>query len=195
MTNPRLLLGVDISTTGAKALLINQNGEVLTSATTPLSLQTPYPLWSEQDPEEWWQGIKTSIQKVLAERDSALESIAAIGLTGQMHGLVMLDESGQVLRPAILWNDQRTGAQCDQIRERIGRRRLIELTGNDALTGFTAPKILWVQENEPGIFTQTKHVLLPKDFIRYRLTWGSATDASYAAGTLLLDLAKRDWSE
>ena len=98
MTNPRLLLGVDISTTGAKALLINQNGEVLTSATTPLSLQTPYPLWSEQDPEEWWQGIKTSIQKVLAERDSALESIAAIGLTGQMHGLVMLDESGQVLR-------------------------------------------------------------------------------------------------
>jgi xylulokinase len=195
MTNPRLLLGVDISTTGAKALLINQNGEVLTSATTPLSLQTPYPLWSEQDPEEWWQGIKTSIQKVLAERDSALESIAAIGLTGQMHGLVMLDESGQVLRPAILWNDQRTGAQCDQIRERIGRRRLIELTGNDALTGFTAPKILWVQENEPGIFAQTKHVLLPKDFIRYKLTGEYGMDRAGGSGTILFNLQERTWSD
>ncbi|MBK5107152.1 MAG: xylulokinase [Anaerolineales bacterium] len=195
MTNPRLLLGVDISTTGAKALLIDQNGEVLTSATTPLSLQTPFPLWSEQDPEEWWQGIKTSIQKVLTERDSAPGSIAAIGLTGQMHGLVMLDESGQVLRPAILWNDQRTGAQCDQIRERIGRQRLIELTGNDALTGFTAPKILWVQENEPGIFAQTKHVLLPKDFIRYKLTGEYGMDRAGGSGTILFNLQERTWSD
>ena len=195
MSDPRLLLGVDISTTGAKALLIDQNGEVLTSATTPLSLQTPYPLWSEQDPEEWWQGIKTSIQKVLGAVNSAPGSIAAIGLTGQMHGLVLLDESGQVLRPAILWNDQRTGAQCDQIRERVGRRRLIELTGNDALTGFTAPKILWVQEKEPGIFAQTRHILLPKDFIRYKLTGDYGMDRAGGSGTTLFNLQERTWSD
>ncbi len=195
MADPRLLLGVDISTTGAKALLIDQNGEVIASATTPLTLQTPCPLWSEQNPEEWWQGIKNSIQEVLAGRASAAESIAAIGLTGQMHGLVMLDETGQVLRPAILWNDQRTGAQCDQIRERIGQQRLIRITGNDALTGFTAPKILWVQEHEPEVFAQTRHVLLPKDFIRYRLTGEFAMDKAGGSGTILFDLQARTWSE
>lgn len=195
MTDPVLLLGVDISTTGAKALLIDQNGEVITSATTALSLQTPYPLWSEQDPEEWWQGIKTSIQKVLAEQESAAESIAAIGLTGQMHGLVMLDDSGKVLRPAILWNDQRTGPQCDQIRQRIGLQRLIQITGNNALTGFTAPKILWVQENEPEIFDQTRHILLPKDFIRYRLTGEFGMDKAGGSGTILFDLQARNWSD
>ena len=194
MADPRLLLGVDISTTGAKALLIDQNGEVIASATTALTLQTPFPLWSEQNPEEWWQGIKTSIQEVLAGRDSTAEAIAAIGLTGQMHGLVMLDEAGQVLRPAILWNDQRTGAQCNQIRERIGRQRLIQLTGNDALTGFTAPKILWVGENEPEIFAQTRHVLLPKDFIRYRLTGEFGMDKAGGSGTILFDLQARTWS-
>jgi xylulokinase len=195
MADPRLLLGVDISTTGAKALLIDQNGEVIASATTPLTLQTPRPLWSEQNPEEWWQGIKKSIQEVLAGRASAAESIAAIGLTGQMHGLVMLDETGQVLRPAILWNDQRTAAQCDQIRERIGQQRLIRISGNDALTGFTAPKILWVQEHEPEVFAQTRHVLLPKDFIRYRLTGEFAMDKAGGSGTILFDLQARTWSE
>jgi xylulokinase len=195
MIGPRLLLGIDISTTGAKALLIDQTGQVITSATTPLTLQTPYPLWSEQNPEEWWQGIKTSIQKVLADSDSASESIAAVGLTGQMHGLVMLDESGQVLRPAILWNDQRTGPQCDQIRERIGLQRLIRTTGNDALTGFTAPKILWVQENEPDIFARTRHVLLPKDFIRYQLTGEFGMDKAGGSGTILFDLQARTWSD
>ena len=195
MTDQRLLLGVDISTTGAKALLIDQKGGVITSATTPLTLQTPYPLWSEQDPGEWWQGIRTSIQAVLAEHQAAAESIAAIGLTGQMHGLVILDASGQVLRPAILWNDQRTGPQCDQIRERFGRRRLIQTTGNDALTGFTAPKILWVQENEPEIFAQTRHVLLPKDFIRYKLTGEFGMDKAGGSGTILFDLQERSWSE
>ena len=195
MTDPRLLLGVDISTTGAKALLIDQNGEVITSATTPLSLQTPYPLWAEQNPEEWWQGIKTSIREVLAESDSTAESIAAIGLTGQMHGLVMLGESGQVLRPAILWNDQRTGKQCDQIREKVGLQRLIQTTGNNALTGFTAPKILWVQENEPEIFAQTRHILLPKDFIRYQLTGEFGMDKAGGSGTILFDLQARTWSD
>lgn len=195
MTDLRLLLGVDISTTGAKALLINHHGEVIASATSPLTLQTPHPLWSEQDPEAWWQGIKTSIRRVLGEHDSAAESIAAIGLTGQMHGLVLLDDSGVVLRPAILWNDQRTGLQCDRIRERIGRRRLIQITGNDALTGFTAPKILWVQENEPDVFEQTEHVLLPKDFIRYKLTGEYGMDRAGGSGTILFDLQERSWSE
>ena len=195
MTDLRLLLGVDISTTGAKALLIDQTGQVITSATTPLTLQTPYPLWSEQNPEQWWQGIKTSIRKVLAESEVSKESIAAVGLTGQMHGLVMLDESGRVLRPAILWNDQRTGPQCDQIRERIGLQRLIQTTGNDALTGFTAPKILWVQENEPEIFAQTRHVLLPKDYIRLQLTGEYAMDKAGGSGTILFDLQARTWSE
>ena len=195
MADSRLLLGVDISTTGAKALLINQNGEVIASATTALTLQTPYPLWSEQNPEAWWQGVKTSIQEVLAGREPAAGAIAAIGLTGQMHGLVMLDEAGQVLRPAILWNDQRTGAQCNRIRERIGRQHLIQLTGNDALTGFTAPKILWVQEHEPEIFAQTRHVLLPKDFIRYRLTGEFGMDKAGGSGTILFDLQARTWSD
>jgi len=195
MTEPRHLLGVDISTTGAKALLIDQAGHVISSATTPLTLQTPYPLWSEQNPEQWWQGIRTSIQKVLVESDAAVDSIAAIGLTGQMHGLVMLDEAGQVLRPAILWNDQRTGLQCDQIRERIGQQRLIQISGNDALTGFTAPKILWVQENEPEIFARTRHILLPKDYIRYQLTGEFGMDKAGGSGTILFDLQARTWSE
>ena len=195
MASPRLLLGLDISTTGAKALLIDEAGQVVSSATTPLTLQTPYPLWSEQNPEEWWQGIKSSIKKVLAGRDSVSESIAAIGLTGQMHGLVMLDETGQVLRPAILWNDQRTGKQCDQMRAKIGLQRLIKITGNDALTGFTAPKILWVQENEPGVFARTRHVLLPKDFIRFKLTGEYGMDKAGGSGTILFDLNQRTWSQ
>ena len=195
MASPRLLLGLDISTTGAKALLINEAGQVVSSATTPLTLQTPYPLWSEQTPEEWWQGIKTSIKQVLAGRDSVSESIAAIGLTGQMHGLVMLDETGRVLRPAILWNDQRTGKQCDQMRAKIGLQRLIKITGNDALTGFTAPKILWVKENEPEVFARTRHVLLPKDFIRFKLTGEYGMDQAGGSGTILFDLKQRTWSQ
>ena len=191
----RLLLGVDVSTTGAKALLIDQDGQVVFSATTPLTLQTPRPLWSEQDPRQWWKGIKGSIRQVIAEAGISAESIAAIGLTGQMHGLVMLNKSGEVLRPAILWNDQRTGSQCDQIRTRIGLERLIQITGNDALTGFTAPKILWVQENEPDVYAQTHHILLPKDYIRYQLTGEYAMDRAGGSGTILFDLKERTWSD
>ncbi|OJX38925.1 MAG: xylulokinase [Chloroflexi bacterium 44-23] len=187
-------LGIDISTTGAKALLIDHCGQVIKSATKPLSLFTPHPLWSEQDPYEWWQAVSASIREVLEESRIPAAAIKAIGLTGQMHGLVKLDAEGQVLRPAILWNDQRTSLQCDQIRARIGRERLITLTGNDALTGFTAPKILWVQQHEPEIYARCRHILLPKDYIRYRLTGEYATDKAGAAGTLLFDLQKRDWS-
>lgn len=191
----RLLLGVDVSTTGAKALLIDQDGQVVFSATTPLTLQTPRPLWSEQEPRQWWKGIRASIRQVIAEAGISAESIAAIGLTGQMHGLVMLNKSAEVLRPAILWNDQRTGSQCDQIRTRIGLERLIQITGNDALTGFTAPKILWVQENEPDVYAQTYHILLPKDYIRYQLTGEYAMDRAGGSGTILFDLKERTWSD
>jgi xylulokinase len=195
MTHQTYVLGIDISTTGAKALLINEHGEVVHSESTPLSLSTPFPLWSEQDPHSWWSGIVQSIRKALAHSNIKGNQIAAIGLTGQMHGLVLVDSAGQVLRPAILWNDQRTGTQCQEIRDRIGKKRLIHITGNDALTGFTAPKILWVQENEPDIFAKSSKVLLPKDYVRYRLTGQYAMDKADGSGTILFDLAKRDWSE
>jgi xylulokinase len=191
----RLLLGIDVSTTGAKALLIDGQGRVLSTATTPLTLSTPKPLWSEQDPHEWWTGVSTSIRQALAQAKAGGGDIAAVGLTGQMHGLVLLDGEPRVLRPAILWNDQRTGAQCDEIRARMGgRERLVRVTGNDALTGFTAPKILWVRENEPEIHARARLVLLPKDYVRLRLTGVAAMDKADGSGTLLFDLAARDWS-
>ena len=189
-----LLLGIDISTTGAKALLIDETGSVVSSATTPLTLSTPRDLWSEQEPNDWWQATIKSIREALAAADSSGQKVAAIGLTGQMHGLVVLDHEGQVLRPAILWNDQRCGAECDDIRARVGRGRLIDVTGNDALTGFTAPKILWLEKNEPEIFRRIKHVLLPKDYIRYKLTGAIAMDKADGSGTMLFDLRKRTWS-
>ena len=187
-------LGVDSSTTGVKALVIDETGRVLGTATTEIPLSTPHPLWSEQDPADWWQGAVNSIRTVLAETGLGGEQIAAVGLTGQMHGLTLLDEQGQVLRPAMLWNDQRTGPQCDEIRARLGKQRLVELTGNDALTGFTAPKILWVREHEPEVYAKVKQILLPKDYIRFKLTDVYATDKAGAAGTLLLNVKTRDWS-
>ncbi|MGC9523450.1 MAG: xylulokinase [Anaerolineae bacterium] len=193
MTQP-LFLGIDISTTGAKALLIDEAGDVVSTATTALSLSTPKPLWSEQDPHDWWDGIVKSIRRALTDVGATGDDVKAVGMTGQMHGLTLLDADGEVLRPAILWNDQRTGAQCDEIREIIGKRRLIQITGNDALTGFTAPKILWVREHEPDVYAQAAHILLPKDYVRYRLTDTYATDRAGAAGTILFDLEARDWS-
>jgi xylulokinase len=187
--------GIDSSTTGVKALLIDETGQVVGSATTELPLSTPQPLWSEQDPADWWHGAVNSTKQVLKDSNVSGADIAAIGLTGQMHGLTLLDENGEVLRPAILWNDQRTGAQCDEIRARLGKARLIELTGNDALTGFTAPKILWVRQHEPEIFAQARHILLPKDYVRLKLTGDYAVDKADGAGMLLMDVKKRDWSK
>lgn len=195
MTDKTLFLGIDISTSSAKALLMDTSGNVVVSASTPLSLSTPHPLWSEQNPEDWWQGVVASIRKALAAAAVSAESIKAIGLTGQMHGLVLLDAAGAVLRPAILWNDQRTAAECDDIRTRLGKQRLIQITGNDALTGFTAPKILWVMKNEPQIFSKARHILLPKDYIRYRLTAEYAMDKADGSGTILFDLKARNWSQ
>ncbi len=188
------LLGLDISTTGAKALLIDHAGAVVASHNTPQALSTPKPLWSEQNPADWWQGMVASIRALL-DASGAADDIAAIGLTGQMHGLVCLDVEGAVLRPAILWNDQRTQTECDRITEAVGAARLIQLTGNRALTGFTAPKLLWVRTHEPEVYARIAHILLPKDYIRYMLTGGYATDLAGAAGTLLLDVAGRRWSD
>src|SRR5574342_474059 len=134
----QLFLGIDTSTTGSKALLVDESGAVLGTASSPHTLSTPKPLWSEQDPQEWWEAVSASIRSVLQRADAKAEAVEAVGLTGQMHGLVLLDQAGVVLRPAILWNDQRTAAQCDEIRHRIGKPRLIQITGNDALPGFTA---------------------------------------------------------
>ncbi|HEX9091959.1 MAG TPA: xylulokinase [Anaerolineales bacterium] len=190
----KLFLGLDISTTGAKALLINTMGGVVSTATTPLTLSVPHPLWSEQDPRDWWVGISKSIRQALVEAGVSGSAVTSIGLTGQMHGLVLLGEQGEVLRPAILWNDQRTNAQCDEIRSRLGKEHLIQITGNDALPGFTAPKILWVQQNEPEIYARARHILLPKDYIRYRLTSDYAMDKADGSGTILFDLKTRNWS-
>ena len=194
MPDPTLFLGIDISTTSAKSLLIDTEGNVMATASAPLALSTPHPLWSEQNPEDWWQAVAASIRKALQQAGAAGSAVAAIGLTGQMHGLVLLDKGGKVLRPAILWNDQRTAAQCDEIRARVGKERLIQISGNDALTGFTAPKILWVKENEPDVFARASHVLLPKDYIRYRLTGEFAMDKADGSGTILFDLKSRNWS-
>lgn len=193
MAKADLLLGVDASTTAVKALLIDGSGQVVASQSTEIPLSTPRPLWSEQHPDSWWDGLLESLGRL----DRGLRGrVAGVGLTGQMHGLVLLGEGGQPLRPAILWNDQRTGAQCREIRRRMGGlEALVAETGNDALPGFTAPKILWVRAEEPEVYGRARHVLLPKDYLRHRLTGEQATDAADGAGTLLMNVARRRWSE
>ncbi len=190
----RYVLGIDISTTATKAVLVDETGTVVGVGTSEYSYDSPQPGWTEQDPARWWKATVAAIRDVLAATGVRGDAIEAVGLTGQMHGLVILDDSRRVLRPAILWNDQRTEAECDQIRQRVGRDRLLEVAGNDALTGFTAPKMLWVRNHEPDVFRRVAHALLPKDYVRLRLTDELATDKAGAAGTLLFDVAARDWS-
>ncbi len=187
-----VFVGLDIGTSGTRGIAIDEQGRVLASATTSYPLHMPRPGWTEQDPEDWWQATCTVLRALTAELS---RPVTAIGLTGQMHGAVFLDEHDRVIRPAILWNDQRTARQCQEIEERVGSERLRAIAGNPALTGFQAPKILWLREEEPHHYARVRRVLLPKDFIRLRLTGEAASDASDAAGTLLLDLAKRDWSD
>ena len=189
-----LYLGVDVSTTGVKALLVDASGQVVASASHAHPSSAPQPLWSEQNPEDWLRGAVIAIREALATAGAAGEHVAAVGLTGQMHGMVALDNAGAVVRPAILWNDQRTAAECDEIRERVGRARLIAISGNDALTGFTAPKILWTRRHEPRNYARIRHILLPKDYLRLWLTAEYAMDKADGSGTLLFDLARRDWS-
>lgn len=188
------LLGIDVSTTATKALLIDSAGKVVGVAATEYVSATPHPLWSEQDPALWWFAAVQSIRRLLVATAVDPARIVAVGLTGQMHGLTLLDGEGSVLRPAILWNDQRTAQQCDEIRRELGRDQLVRITGNDALTGFTAPKILWVREHEPELFARAKRFLLPKDYLRLCLTGLQATDCADGSGTLLMDLQGRDWS-
>jgi xylulokinase len=188
------VLGIDASTTATKAVLIDDSGTVRGAGASEYGFDVPRPLWSEQDPRLWWDGAVAAIRSVLASSNVAGEDVAAVGLTGQMHGAVLLDNAGKVLRPAILWNDQRTGAECEAIRQAVGPQRLIAITGNDALTGFTAPKLVWVRDREPQVWARVAHVLLPKDYVRYQLTGGFATDKADGSGTLLFDLAERDWS-
>ena len=188
------VLGIDVSTTATKAVLIDEAGAVRGVGTAEYGYDVPRPLWSEQDPALWWDGTIAAIRSVLASTGVGTDDVAAVGLTGQMHGLTLLDAADRVLRPAILWNDQRTAAECDAIRAAVGAERLIEITGNDALTGFTAPKLVWVRDHEPEIWAQVAHVLLPKDLVRLRLTGDHAVDVADGAGTLLFDLARRTWS-
>ena len=187
-------IGIDSSTTATKALVMDERGKVVAIGRSEYGFETPRPLWSEQSPELWWNATVVAVQDALAAAGISGADVAGIGLTGQMHGLVLLDEGGAVLRPSILWNDQRTQAECDEIRDRVGPEELIAVTGNDALTGFTAPKILWVRNNEPEVFSRVAHVLLPKDYVRFRLTGEYAIDRAGGSGTILFDLAARDWS-
>jgi xylulokinase len=188
------VIGIDTSTTATKALVMDATGTVVAVGRSEYGFDTPRPLWSEQSPELWWTATIASIGAGLREAGISGTEVIAIGLTGQMHGLVLLDAAGDVLRPAILWNDQRTQAECDQIRERVGRSTLLATTGNDALTGFTAPKLLWVRDHEPELAQRIAHLLLPKDYVRLRLTGQYAMDKADGSGTLLFDLARRDWS-
>lgn len=188
-------LGIDVGTSGTKTLAMRQDGRILASATAEYPLSNPKPGWSEQDPEDWWQATVKGVRAVLRKGRIKPFEIAGIGLSGQMHGSVFLDAKQQVIRPAILWNDQRTAAECAEIESRAGgRSRLIELVANPALTGFTAPKIVWLRKHEPKSFDRVRQVLLPKDYVRFRLTGEFATEVSDASGTLLLDVRGRCWS-
>ncbi len=189
------LVGIDIGTSGAKALIIDETGSVVSSGTVEYPMSTPRPLWAEQNPEHWWEAVCDATLQALREGCIAADEIASIGLTGQMHGMVLLDSAGRVLRPCIMWNDQRTAEQCEWIMQTVGRERFLELTLNPALPGFTAPKIIWTREHEPDVYGQVAHVLLPKDYIRYRLTGAFVTEVSDASGTALLDVRARDWSD
>ena len=183
------LVGLDVGTTGVKAIAVSSDGAVLATATRGYLLSTPKPGWAEQDPDDWWEAAFAALAEVAAGR-----TIAGIGLSGQMHGLVVLDTDGRVIRPAILWNDQRTAAECAEIEERVGPERLLALTGNRALTGFTAPKLLWLRRHEPDAYGRIARVMLPKDYVRLRLVGEHATDVADASGTLLFDVRQRRWS-
>ena len=189
-------LGVDIGTSGTKTLLIDNEGKIHAEASKTYGLSHPKPLWSEQDPQDWWDATAATIRSVLKKSWAKKEEVKAIGLSGQMHGSVFLDKKDAVIRPALLWNDQRTASQCEEIEKLAGgRKKLISMVANPALTGFTAPKILWLRENEPKNFDKCEKILLPKDDVRRRLTGEYATDVSDASGMLLLDVAKRKWSK
>src|SRR3954468_8313126 len=190
------LLGIDIGTSGTKTLICDESGKVLATAMAEHPIASPKPGWSEQNPIDWWNSTCAATKAVLKKAKVKAADISGIGLSGQMHGSVFLGDGEKPLRPALLWNDQRTAEQCREIESKAGgRAKLIDMVANPALTGFTAPKILWVRQHEPKIYAKTKHILLPKDYIRFRLTGEYATEVSDASGTLLLDVVNRKWSD
>ncbi len=186
-------IGIDVSTTASKALVIDAEGNIIATKSYPHALSTPQPLWSEQDPHEWWDATSHALRDVLEIVPA--DQIVAIGLTGQMHGLTALDAHGDILRPAILWNDQRSGAQCNAVTEKIGDKRLYQIVGTRMLPGFTGPKMRWVIENEPEVAQKISKVLLPKDYIRYRLSGAHVTDVADGSGYGLMDVGNRTWSQ
>jgi len=188
------LLGIDIGTSGTKTVLFDEMGNTVASALEEYPLYQPHIGWAEQEPEDWWNATVQSIKHVMGKSDIDPADIKGIGLSGQMHGMVLLDKEGKVLRPSIIWCDQRTQEECHQITEIIGRERLIEITANPALTGFTASKVMWVKNHQPEIFEKIYKILLPKDYIRYRLTGEFATEVSDASGMQFLDVPRRAWS-
>ena len=188
-----MYLGIDLGTSEVKVLLIDEAQRIVASTHAPLGVSRPHPLWSEQDPADWWRATLMAIAAVARSHPRELAALRAIGLSGQMHGAVLLDAAGTVLRPAILWNDTRSAEQCVELERRVPHLRAI--TGNLAMPGFTAPKLLWVAEHEPELFRRTATVLLPKDYLRYLLTGEFISDLSDASGTLWLDVQKRDWSD
>lgn len=188
------LLGIDLGTSGTKTVLFDLSGTPVASHTAEYPLYQPRNGWAEQDPHDWWRAVQETIQAVLARSGAEPSAVKGVGISGQMHGLVMLDAQGHVQRNAILWCDGRTQAQCDEITAKLGADKLLALSANPALPGFTAGKILWVRENEPEIYEKCRHILLPKDYIRYKLTGEFATEVSDASGMNLLDVPKRAWS-
>ena len=191
----RYLIGIDLGTSATKTVLFDEVGNIIASAAREYPLYQPQNGWAEQKPEDWREAALETLKEVVETSHINKEDIKGLGISGQMHGLVMLDEKGDVIRPAIIWCDQRTGKECEEITQRVGKERLIEITANPALTGFTASKILWVRKHEPDNYAKCRHILLPKDYIRYILTGVFATEVSDASGMQLLDVPNRCWSE
>lgn len=190
-----IFLGIDLGTSSVKVLAVDKDGTILGESSREYPVYYPKSNWAEQNPEDWWMGTKEAIKEVIQKNNLPEGGIRGIGFSGQMHGLVALDEENKVLLPAILWCDQRTAEECEDITNHFGQEKLTELVGNKALTGFTAPKILWVKKNHPELFEKIRHILLPKDYIRFKLTGDYATDVSDASGMLLLDVKNRCWSK
>ena len=191
----RYVIGIDLGTSGTKTVLFDEQGGIIASALVEYPMAQPQNGWAEQEPSDWWNASVTTIREVIEKGGVNAEDIVSLGISGQMHGLVMLDEKNEVIRPSIIWCDQRTAKECEEIEARVGKERLIEITANPALTGFTASKILWVRNNEPENYAKCAHILLPKDYVRFMLTGEYATEVSDASGMQLLDIGARAWSD
>lgn len=190
------MIGIDVGTSGSRALVLDTSGRLVATASAEHApFRSPRTGWADQDPADWWRACQEAVRSVLADGRVASGSIRAIGLSGQMHGAVLLDAAGEVVRPAIIWCDQRTEQECRWLESAIGAGRLLELTSNPALTNFTLTKLIWVRTHEPELWARVRHVLLPKDYVRFRMSGEHATDVADASGTLMLDVARRQWSQ